>query len=481
MHSLSNYPINGEESLVGRLTLGLRNLTTKDLHDLVIFSEQKTSWLGKVWVAIKLILTGKGIITDQGIISIIRNNPNQDHHPNMDRLIRIHKVAQGKFKEIVQDKIKATSTTSESSGQLSGQLREGEPLLYGRFYKEEYLETPIAQPSESTNSNTGKHGRPLFSGFPPKTGPEYSTWAELHPEEETTPEASQEHSLIQPQEPNLMEIPQLSEEKLIEKAWYQLDAETNGLIIDYLKYNPTKSRFHNVLCPRETAVTIINMQGMKDYIHANHVGKIVSAKKCFIAAEAPYRNAYRNFWKAVFNEVDVIIDLTNQIDHDVGTRGGAAATVYTPTLLNDPLKFDDMTVTLIDNAHSVQGNTVYTYELKDEEGNQKPVFRINYVDWIDHNSVPVEQLMLLVYILEEFNDKNVLIHCRAGLGRTGTLITAAILKEKIISKEINLSSDLSEVIKNLILRLREERGSGFVQEIEQFQVLYDFAKVYLFC
>jgi len=34
MQSTSNYPINRDESLVGRLTLGLRNLTTKDRKSL---------------------------------------------------------------------------------------------------------------------------------------------------------------------------------------------------------------------------------------------------------------------------------------------------------------------------------------------------------------------------------------------------------------------------------------------------------------
>lgn len=86
-------PINKEEFLSGNLILGLRNLTTNDLNDLVIFSTEKTSWLGKVWVAIKLFFTGKGLVTDDGIYRIIFNNRNHRQNSHMQRLMKIYMIA----------------------------------------------------------------------------------------------------------------------------------------------------------------------------------------------------------------------------------------------------------------------------------------------------------------------------------------------------------------------------------------------------
>lgn len=73
---------------------------------------------------------------------------------------------------------------------------------------------------------------------------------------------------------------------------------------------------------------------------------------------------------------------------------------------------------------------------------------------------------------------NFWVHCRAGMGRTGTLIVAVILKEKIERGEIT-PANLRESLLKIVLGLRKHRGSAFVQRSTQLNALVEYAQ-YLF-
>jgi protein tyrosine phosphatase len=85
-------------------------------------------------------------------------------------------------------------------------------------------------------------------------------------------------------------------------------------------------------------------------------------------------------------------------------------------------------------------------------------------------------IFLIKTIEEKFHPSKELplwIHCRAGIGRTGTLITAFILKEKIESEEIR-KENLGLFLVELIFALRKERSQFFVETFDQFALLLSF-------
>jgi protein tyrosine phosphatase len=132
-----------------------------------------------------------------------------------------------------------------------------------------------------------------------------------------------------------------------------------------------------------------------------------------------------------------------------------------------------MSVKLIE----VSGRT-YTYQIENTEtGVVKTIKRCHYADWKDLSAVSLPALRVLVQEVETLspNPKDLLwIHCRAGVGRTGSLITALVLKEKIERGEIN-KENLDGSLMDIIVELRKQRGPAFVQQKDQLDLLRQYA------
>ncbi len=210
-------------------------------------------------------------------------------------------------------------------------------------------------------------------------------------------------------------------------------------------------RFPDIHCPRKTAVAIAG-----HYLHANTVGEGIT-QRSFVASQAPLVEDYEIFWKAIFEGTPTIFDLTTIKD-----QTGGGVTKYYPDKLNETMKCGSMSVKLIE----ISGRT-YTYQIENTEtGVVKNIKRCHYADWKDFSVVSLPALHALVQEVETLspNPKDLLwIHCRAGVGRTGSLITALVLREKIERGEIN-KENLDGSLVDIIVELRKQRGSAFVQQ-----------------
>lgn len=93
----------------------------------------------------------------------------------------------------------------------------------------------------------------------------------------------------------------------------------------------------------------------------------------------------------------------------------------------------------------------------------------HYSKWPDHSS-PNSTIDLIKFIKDIRNDRrNVLspmvVHCSAGVGRSGTFIALDILMQKIKQeKKVNISATIKQ------LRLQRLK---MVQTIEQYQFVYE--------
>jgi protein tyrosine phosphatase len=74
-------------------------------------------------------------------------------------------------------------------------------------------------------------------------------------------------------------------------------------------------------------------------------------------------------------------------------------------------------------------------------------------------------------------DDKVLVHCKAGIGRTGT--TVAIVNAVLfLQQEQKYSSDIKEIkisLKEIVLKLRQDR-SWMCQEASQYAFIHQFLK-----
>jgi protein tyrosine phosphatase len=114
--------------------------------------------------------------------------------------------------------------------------------------------------------------------------------------------------------------------------------------------------------------------------------------------------------------------------------------------------------------------------------NAKFFFQIHFTCWTDH-SIPensYNEIINIIRIVDKLkDDKPVVVHCSAGIGRTGTFISAYNLYHEIL-EQIN-NNNLNELkfsIMNLVRKLKEMR-LYLVENQTQYNFLYQFVNLVL--
>lgn len=292
-------------------------------------------------------------------------------------------------------------------------------------------------------------------------------------------------------------------------------------------------------CPAHTAVVI---DGNALHANSVHFPRVTSETEApvrrFIASQAPYKDEIPVFWRGIVEKrCGAIIDLTTHQDHQshripayypqddetattfvqkgdsigpcvqgcglegpthyhvIGTRwasgsGSEDEGIYetaTAVKVNATVQVQLIGTRSLQDSRwtSTTPATIATYAVK-VFGNggqllsEDRVQRWHYNTWTDMESPAlVEEFAEMVNTIDqEFSRLDTLVHCVAGIGRTGTLITGLILKQQIVEGKIqagNLASSLEEII----LDLRIQRGSDFVATISQFNFLIEYGEMLL--
>lgn len=103
-----------------------------------------------------------------------------------------------------------------------------------------------------------------------------------------------------------------------------------------------------------------------------------------------------------------------------------------------------------------------------QSGDTKTVFHINFITWPDHgvpkSAVELVEFVRFLRLLAE-GPGPVVVHCSAGIGRTGTLIT---IDAALGLMERDLSVDVNKIVRNL----REQR-QGMIQTKDQYIFCYN--------
>jgi len=114
---------------------------------------------------------------------------------------------------------------------------------------------------------------------------------------------------------------------------------------------------------------------------------------------------------------------------------------------------------------------------------KKEIVHIHYTGWPDFGAPDsIGDIKTILKLVNNFQSKEenkkspILVHCSAGLGRSGIAIAAHIFEQQIKHKIIT-EFTVAHVVK-IIEQLREQRP-GMVQTYEQFEFLVKLAK-YLF-
>lgn len=263
-----------------------------------------------------------------------------------------------------------------------------------------------------------------------------------------------------------------------ENLWSELTDKTEVALKDYkyLSLTECRHRFPDIGCFEAGAVPVLVPPRMRpmdtiqpSYLHANLI-ELPFFERRFFVSQAPLPLDYPWFWTIVYGSESTIIDLTTEVDLNSG-----GVTAYYPTEHNPEVYYPPIRIKWIktkENEHTYE--TAHDY-IKDQS--RVEVKRFHYSKWKDFEAVSVPILAQLVDRLEFLspNKKRIIwVHCRAGVGRSGTFITAVFLKEAIFRGKITRES-LDRDLIDLIVDLRKQRGPHFVQNKQQFEMLRQYA------
>ncbi|XP_074876243.1 receptor-type tyrosine-protein phosphatase U-like isoform X3 [Buteo buteo] len=234
--------------------------------------------------------------------------------------------------------------------------------------------------------------------------------------------------------------------------------------------NQSKNRYKSII-PYDHCRVVLQPSDMGNgYINASYVDSYRSPR-FFIAAQGPLPGTVVDFWQMVWQEkTSIIVMLTGLVE-----QNKTKCEQYWP---EQEQVYGDFTVTL-SNTRTTTGLVTRIFCLQ-KAGCALPrvVEQFHYLLWPDHG-VPRNpaQLLALVDVMNkrglEVPTGPVLVHCSAGIGRTGTFIALDFL--------LKMGKAEGKVdVFHCVQRLREQRVS-MVQTKEQYTFLYEVLLEGLLC
>jgi protein tyrosine phosphatase len=133
----------------------------------------------------------------------------------------------------------------------------------------------------------------------------------------------------------------------------------------------------------------------------------------------------------------------------------------------------------------IDGIILRNFELRKNENEFFPrlIIQLHYTCWEDHGAPDISsfrKIMNLIEFMELYqNNQPVIVHCSAGVGRSGTFISLYILYKSIMAqiKNVNIN-EIQFSIMDIVRQLKEMR-SHLVENEKQYIFLYQFVNILL--
>ncbi|KAK2151211.1 hypothetical protein LSH36_372g03009 [Paralvinella palmiformis] len=189
--------------------------------------------------------------------------------------------------------------------------------------------------------------------------------------------------------------------------------------------NIAKNRYRDISPYDQTRVKIKHLAG--DYINANHVNMEIPGSgivNSYIAAQGPLPNTSHDFWEMIWEQHStLIVMLTTNVE-----RGRVKCHQYWPDLY-ETIEFSPLQVTCLkeEKTSSFAFRDFNLINQQMSKGEERHIRQMQYIAWPDHG-VPDDSSDFLDFVLRVRQNRvgmvePTVVHCSAGIGRTGVLIT----------------------------------------------------------
>ncbi|XP_031451677.1 receptor-type tyrosine-protein phosphatase C isoform X4 [Phasianus colchicus] len=246
--------------------------------------------------------------------------------------------------------------------------------------------------------------------------------------------------VVKDDEKHLLNIEPIPSEKLLE-TYKRKIADEGRLFLDEFQsipriftkfpmkeakrsHNQNKNRYIDILPYDHNRVELSEIPGDpgSDYINASYIDGFKEPRK-YIAAQGPKDETTDDFWRMIWEQKATIIVMVTRCEE--GNRNKCAQ--YWPSMENGSATYGDIIVKIneskmcpdyiIQKLHITNGR---------ERTSGRDVTHIQFTSWPDHG-VPEDPHLLLklrrrVNALSNFFSGPIVVHCSAGVGRTGTYI-----------------------------------------------------------
>ncbi|CAI5442482.1 unnamed protein product [Caenorhabditis angaria] len=249
---------------------------------------------------------------------------------------------------------------------------------------------------------------------------------------------------------------------------------------------PHKNRYNDIRAFDDSRVKLQHIHGddSSDYINANFI-KSWNSKKTFIATQAPVDLTLGDFWRMVWEQQSYLIVMVANLTE----KNRPQCTKYWPD--DSPQRYGDIIVQHVESSYYSDYNIrvfdiIHIDECSHDPsvveyanvplarnsvitgGNSRRIYHYHFINWNDYKapecSIGILRFLHILRELDEFNESPVVIHCSAGVGRTGTFIT-------IDSMFDQCKTEGKANVFEFVSFLRKQRNL-MVQSLEQYVFIY---------
>nr|XP_021324074.1 receptor-type tyrosine-protein phosphatase S [Danio rerio] len=197
-----------------------------------------------------------------------------------------------------------------------------------------------------------------------------------------------------------------------------------------LEVNKQKNRYANVIAYDHTRVILAPVDGImgSDYINANYIDGY-RKQNAYIATQGPLPETFADFWRMVWEQRAATVVMMTRLEE----KSRVKCDQYWPSRGTD--SFGAVQVSLLDTME-LATFCVRTFSLhKNGSNERREVRQFQFTAWPDHG-VPEYPTPFLAFLrrVKACNPPDagpVIVHCSAGVGRTGCFIVIDAMLERL--------------------------------------------------